>query len=139
MYFYKITLACFISLLIFFSFLFPDYRCRLPNNFIKIFASKSKLAKKLNNRYNNSANNYKVDLFREIPFWIFIVLTVVSIIILIFDFSFNNAISLYLGKETIRIIGLSIAVPSLPYIASLMVLIDVFYYIEKKKNTDLNK
>ena len=111
MYFYAVTIICFILIFISFCVMITEkWRIYLPRTWKRTFYSKTILASFLNKKLANHRvfEESKIDLFREIPFWLFITLFIVSLVISIIDASNLFFISHFLGDLSIMIISIGL-------------------------------
>lgn len=118
MYFYIFVILSFVTMISAFLNLAPGKEGEMPSKYGDKYYSKTKFALFINkkiNRLNSRKKQLKVDYFHEIAFWFYFVVFILSIIILIFDLSFDSFISIYLGKKLIGILSAIFFVPFIIY------------------------
>ena len=142
MYFYRITIVCFILVLFSFDNMIFEYsKVYLPRTWKKSFYSKTKFAVFLNKKLSKhrAYKESKIDLFREVPFWIFVSLLIASLILLIVDFSSSFVVSMFLGEFTIKIIVIILLFPYLIYIFLIILLWRIINRNDYKEYGDMDK
>lgn len=107
----------------------------MPKSWGEKYYSKTRLAIYLNKK-NRKISSLRIDLFREIPFWIYFFVFLVSLIVLIIDISNENFISVFLGKKIIGIISISLLVSFFVYV---IVLSTVWRFINRKDIVQLSE
>lgn len=111
MSFYIITISCIFTMAAAYFFM-TNRKNPPPLNWGDNPYSKSRFAKWVE---KHSLFNTKVDLFHLIGFYIHVILTFISIIILVIDIVTNKRISEFLGKKTILIITVNVPMSYILY------------------------
>ena len=117
MYIYKLLLANFILLVIFTFGLLPSRLGYVPTRYRDKFFSNTKLSIIINKVIFKILKNKeeRVDLFHEIPFISLFISFFIILIIFVFDISFENSISIWIGEFGVKIILVILTIPSALY------------------------
>lgn len=143
MNFYLIPLICFLLIILSFLFMTNEHgKMYLPRKWSNKFYSNSKLALLINCKKKNNRRykEFKIDLFREIPFWLFVFLFFIGLTVFFIDLFTNFSISAYLGDFVIKMVCACLFMPYIFYVFTIIIVWSIFNKNDYKgfRKADIN-